>query len=89
MTAFPPASREEIVAMLGDVDSSYVDRVLDTGASVDEIGEAADDLVGAEFRNLPSSTRVAEVRKILAELVGPDAETPHTFPIKGVPLGHF
>src|SRR5262249_55240462 len=64
----PPATREEICEMLGEVDESIVMRVLDTGASVDEIGEALDAL-----QRWPAppvlSTRAAErVRTILDEL---------------------
>ena len=86
MTQQLPASREEVAALLGDVDSSYVDRVIDTGASIDEIGEAMDDLEGrfAESRHEPSSSRVAEAREVLVDLFG-DA-TPRTFPLRGVPI---
>ena len=87
MASLPPASREEIAAMLGEVDSSYLDRVLDIGASVDEIGEAMDDLEHrfAELRHEPSSIRVAQVRTVLAELFNP-SEPPHTFPLRGIPI---
>jgi hypothetical protein len=86
MAAFPPASREEIIAMLGEVDQSYVDRVFDIGASVDEIGEALDDLERfAETRHDPPTLRVARVRQVLAELFEAD-EAPRTFPIRGIPL---
>jgi hypothetical protein len=85
----PPASREEVVEMLGEVDTSYVDRVLDTGASLDEIGEAIDHFAALdEPRQLPSSTRVADVEKILEELMTPDGQTPRVFPIRGFPVFH-
>jgi DNA-binding transcriptional MerR regulator len=65
------ASYEQIVEVLGDVDPLFVRRVEDTGASIDEIGEALGDLeherAGGE-RRLASSPRVAEVRAILEEL---------------------
>jgi hypothetical protein len=66
----PAASREEISALLGDVGTSFVERIRDTGATVDQIGEACDDLEGrfAEQQHVPSSTAVAEVRAILEEL---------------------
>jgi len=85
MTLLPPASREEVATLLGDVDALYIDRVLDTGASVDEIGEAIDGLEGkfAEPRILPSSVRVEGVREILEELSDPGS-TPRTFPLQGV-----
>src|SRR5438552_1812210 len=75
MTQLPPAAREEIAALLGEVDASYIDRVYDVGASLDEIGEALDDLEGKfpETRHLPSSTRVSEVREVLNELFDPSA----------------
>jgi hypothetical protein len=70
MSSLPPASREEVSALLGEVDSSYVDRVLDTGASLDEIGEALNDLEGhaGGTSRIPSSARVASARQVLAEL---------------------
>ena len=65
------ASYEQIVEVLGDVDPLFVRRVEDTGASLDEIGEALGDLededAGGE-RRIASSPRVAEVRAILEEL---------------------
>jgi hypothetical protein len=81
-----PASREEVAAVLGEVDDSYVDRVLDTGASLEEIGEAIDDLEGrfAESRHVPSSAAVARVREILRELT--ERPEPHSFPLRGIPL---
>ena len=88
MTSMPPASREEIVALLGDVDESFVERVRDSGASVDEIAEAIEELEDrfVEARHLPSSERVAAVRQVLAELL--DASGPPTsFPIGGTPIG--
>jgi hypothetical protein len=89
MTLMPPATREEVAALLGDVDDSYVDRVLDTGASLDEIGEAIDDLEGklTEPRHVPSTVSVAEVHEILEELFDASA-TPRTFPLRGMPVGH-
>jgi hypothetical protein len=86
MTQLPPASREEVAELLGDLDKSYVDRVLATGASLDEIGEAIDDLEGKfpESRHVPSSTRTAEVHKVLEEVFDPNART---FPIGGFPIG--
>jgi DNA-binding transcriptional MerR regulator len=65
------ASYEQIVEVLGDVDPLFVKRVEETGASLDEIGEALGDLgderAGGE-RRIASSPRVAEVRAILEEL---------------------
>jgi hypothetical protein len=89
MTTLPPASREEIAELLGEVDESYIDRVSDTGASVDEIGEAID-LVDDEQimpRRIPSSISVAAVQRILEELLAPNAGA-RDFPLRGIPVGH-
>jgi hypothetical protein len=82
----PAASREEITAMLGDVDESFIERIRDTGASIDQIGEARDDLEGKlpELRHVPSSLAVAEVRAILEDLFRGDTGT--TISIAGEPL---
>ena len=67
----PPVSSEEIVEVLGEVDASIVDRIVDTGASADELGEAIDDLDHERRfaeRRLPASTRIAELRSILDDL---------------------
>lgn len=52
--------------MLDDVDDETVQRILETGASIDEIAEAMhlveNNVAGAE---LPSTARVEEVREIL------------------------
>src|ERR1043166_8289017 len=86
MTQSPPATRVEIAILLGEVDESYVDRVLDVGASVDEISEAIADLEGrlAEPQHLPSTARAAEVREVLGELID-TAGGSRTFPLAGVP----
>ena len=66
------ASYEQIVEVLGDVDPLFVKRLEDTGASVDEIGEALGDVENERAggaRRFASSTRVAEVRAILEEVL--------------------
>ena len=66
------ANHAQIVELLGDVDELYVKRLEDTGASLDEIGEALDDLRKEDElgeRAQPTSARVAEVRAILEELL--------------------
>jgi DNA-binding transcriptional MerR regulator len=65
------ASHDEIVELLGDVDELMVKRIEDTGASIDEIGEALGDLQddGVVGRAFASSPRVVEVRAILAEML--------------------
>jgi DNA-binding transcriptional MerR regulator len=70
-------TRDDVLELLGDVDDLLVERVIDTGASIDEIGEALDSLEdesrGLEL-HLDSSPRVTEVRAILAELVEADED---------------
>lgn len=82
----PAASREEIAALLGDIDESFIGRIRDTGASIDQIGEARDDLEGRlpGMRHVPSSAAVAEVRAILDELFQGEAGV--TMSINGDPL---
>ena len=66
------ASYQQIVELLGEVDPLFVKRIEDTGASVDEIGEALSDVESERFgaeRRLVSSPRVAEVRAILDEMM--------------------
>ena len=42
------ATHTQIVELLGDVDELYIRRIEDTGASIDEIGEALGDLEDEE-----------------------------------------
>jgi DNA-binding transcriptional MerR regulator len=67
------ATHAQIVELLGDVDDLFMKRIEDTGASLDEIGEALGDLESEDVRgeppHAPSSPRVAEVRAILDELL--------------------
>ncbi|HET7504123.1 MAG TPA: hypothetical protein VFK02_24045 [Kofleriaceae bacterium] len=71
------ATYDQIVGMLGDVDPLFIKRLEDTGASVDEVGEALGDLEserdGGE-RRVASSSRVAEVRAILEEMLAEDED---------------
>ena len=67
-----PANHDEIVGLLGDVDDLLVERLLETGASLDEIIEAWGDLQdeGRVSEQLAArSPRVAEARAILAEMI--------------------
>jgi len=70
------ATHTQIVELLGDVDELYIRRIEDTGASIDEIGEALGDLEDeerlGESPRAPSTGRVAEVRAILTELFDSD-----------------
>jgi hypothetical protein len=66
------ASYQQIVELLGEVDPLFVKRIEDTGASMEEIGEALSDVESERFgaeRRLVSSPRVAEVRAILDEML--------------------
>jgi hypothetical protein len=67
----PPISREEVAGLLGDVDAAVAERIAGTGATLDELGAALDDLDHERRsgeRRIPASTKIAEVREILAEL---------------------
>jgi hypothetical protein len=74
------ATQAQIVELLGEVDDLFVKRIEDTGASLDEIGEALGGLESEDVRGEPphiaSSPRVAEVRAILAELMDTDDDDP-------------
>lgn len=67
------ATHAQIVELLGDVDDLFVKRIEDTGASLDEIGEALDEVQSEDVLGEPSHTasspRVAQVRAILEELM--------------------
>lgn len=63
-------NREEVAALLGDVDDDVVERIAGTGASVDELGAALDDIDHERRfgeRRIPASAKIAEVRGILEE----------------------
>jgi len=61
-----PARSEDVRTMLDDVDDETIQRILETGASIDEISEAMhlveNNVAGDE---LPTTARVEEVREIL------------------------
>jgi len=84
MNDVTPATREEVAELLGEIDASYIDRVFDTGASVDEIGEAIDAIERVAPRATTSSIRVEQVRTVLGELFAPDSTA--LFPLRGVPI---
>ncbi len=73
-----PATATDVNRLLGEVDPLVVERILETGASPDEIGEAL--LVTEQERGFgeqphePSSSRVAEVRAVLEEMSVLDGE---------------
>ena len=71
MRATNPATAADVNRMLGDVDPLIAERILETGASADEIDEALRESMderGFEQPRPPSSSRVAEVRAVLDEL---------------------
>ena len=73
----PPATTEEIQEVLGEVDALAIERVLQTGATADEVAEAVallDDEARIGERRVPSSAQVAAVRDILEELTASDDE---------------
>ncbi|HEY5951335.1 MAG TPA: hypothetical protein VIV40_37840 [Kofleriaceae bacterium] len=83
----PPATREEIIELIGEVDESFIDRIRDTGASIDDIAEARDDLEG-RFGQQPlvaSSTTVVAVHAILKELFA-DEDYARSIAARGVPV---
>ena len=75
---FRTATRADIRRILGDLDDLVVERMLETGASADEIAEAASvhrqDLDEGVVDYLPSSSRVVEVQSILVELDADDED---------------
>ena len=66
------ATATDVNRLLGDVDPLVLERILETGATPEEIGEAllvAEDERGfGEQPHEPSSSRVAEVRAVLDEM---------------------
>jgi phosphoglycolate phosphatase-like HAD superfamily hydrolase len=75
MTA--PATSAELEALIGEADPLIIERILETGATTEEVTEALADLEderqGAERREV-TSPRVATVREILDELLDEDAD---------------
>jgi hypothetical protein len=74
------ATTDEIADLLGDdVDEAFIERIASVGPSVDELGEAIDDLDYerryGETREA-SSHRVEETRSILEELREAASEEP-------------
>ena len=72
-------SRTEVSAILGEIDPLIIERVVDTGASIDEIAEALGELEDeagfGDVRRVPSSSRVIEVRAILTELLDDEQDS--------------
>lgn len=74
------ATPTDVSRLLGDVDPLVLERILETGATPDEIGEALlvveDERGFGEEPHMPSSPRVAEVRALLDEMSVLDSEEP-------------
>lgn len=78
----PTASWDEVNELLGHADSRIVQEIVDTGASIDEIGAAIDEPRDGETR-AGATPRVAQVRRILESMHrGLDDEG--TMPIGGM-----
>jgi hypothetical protein len=67
-----PATANDVSRLLGDVNPIALERILETGATPDEIAEALrvveDERGFGEETHEPSSSRVAEVRAVLHEM---------------------
>jgi hypothetical protein len=65
------ATANDVSRLLGDIDPLVLERILETGATPDEIAEALrvveDERGFGEVPHEPSSPRVAEVRAVLHE----------------------
>lgn len=78
-----PATRDEIRTLLGDADDLMVKRVLETGASTDEIAEALRSLANedeADAEAVTYSTNVANVRAILGDLAASEDDDDRVVP---------
>ena len=78
-----PAYPEEVSALLGEVDPLIIERVLETGATIDEISEGLRLAADSDDPSTPSTSAVVEVRGILYELFDDDYDQ-YSFPIEGV-----
>jgi hypothetical protein len=88
MTA-PSVKREEVASLLGDVDDTIAERIAGTGASVDELGAALDDLDHERRfgeRRVPASAKIAEVRGILEEIEQGTSPGARVIQIDGIPI---
>lgn len=73
-----PATRSEIVELLGELEPLTLERLVTTGATLDEVAEAVcaieDEDAFGEIHHAPSTPREAEIRAILEELLFEDFE---------------
>lgn len=82
-------SREEVADLLGDVNDDVAARIARTGASIDEIGAAIDDLDHERRlgeRRVPASTKIAEIRGILEEAHQSTSPGARVIDIHGIPI---
>jgi hypothetical protein len=77
-------SWEEVGELLSTADDHVIREVVETGASLDEIGAALSDLESGDRRE-PLTERVEQVRKILAPLYDERRGTT-MFSVIGVPI---
>ena len=70
--------------MLGEIDELIIERIVDTGATLEEIAEALDSFEHEEELDepphVPSSANVSEVRAILVEAANEEAEEEEGLP---------
>ena len=75
-----PATAADVTRLLGDIDAIVLERILATGATPDEIGEALrvveDERGFGEVPHEPSTPKVAEVRAVLHEMSVLEPEGP-------------
>ncbi len=82
----PAASWDEVDELLGHADTRIVQEIVETGASIDEIGAAIDDLEDARRfgqPRVPATPRIAQVRRIL-ETMRRGFDEEGTMPMGGV-----
>jgi hypothetical protein len=84
-----PVSCEEVTHLLGDVDADLAERIAGTGATVEEIGAALDDIDREQRlgeRRVPASAKIAEVRGILEQIEDATSPGARVIDIHGVPI---
>ena len=82
-------SREEVADLLGDVDGSVAERIAATGATVDELGVALDDVDHERRfgeRRVPASAKIAELRGILEDAQQGPSLGARVIDIHGIPI---